>query len=449
MKFENSKDLFSFKNLYWFYIVLMGLVFTFLVPPFQKLDEHTHYNRVLSISDGQLFCGTNKQFDINAGEYDLQNEMQFFEIVHDYEKKFPIYLIHFKENNREDRVPLGMNACLQNFVGYLPNVLGIFVGRIFKLPLLSFYLARLSGFLFFIFCMYLSLNLFKGNIYYWIVLLFGLFIKVIFQVTTISYDVVQLSLTPLFFSLFIRLVTKSNNEKRDRFLLGILLIVNYVFVKPGYYLLILLYILTFKKYSKKEVVNVIIFLCATFLSFIVYYFTSRVGNFNGDDFQMEFLKTNPVFFVTVIYRTTMESLPRYINEMIGSFGYNDYDLSSIVRYLYLIFLVNTFINLAKKGKKERINFGIIKVGILISMLIGTYVVLHFAMYSVWTPVGKNVVDGVQGRYFLPLLPYIFLIVIELCRRLNKKTNIQKIIVLLIFVIVIVDISVKIYKRFYD
>ena len=27
MKFENSKDLFSFKNLYWFYIVLMGLVF--------------------------------------------------------------------------------------------------------------------------------------------------------------------------------------------------------------------------------------------------------------------------------------------------------------------------------------------------------------------------------------------------------------------------------------
>ena len=83
------------------------------------------------------------------------------------------------------------------------------------------------------------------------------------------------------------------------------------------------------------------------------------------------------------------------------------------------------------------------------MLIGTYVVLHFAMYSVWTPVGKNVVDGVQGRYFLPLLPYIFLIVIELCRRLNKKTNIQKIIVLLIFVIVIVDISVKIYKRFYD
>ena len=51
----------------------------------------------------------------------------------------------------------------------------------------------------------------------------------------------------------------------------------------------------------------------------------------------------------------------------------------------------------------------------------TIVLLIFtSLYIQWTAVGAPVIDGVQGRYFLPIL---LLVPIALCRGKNKKTHV--------------------------
>jgi len=32
--------------------------------------------------------------------------------------------------------------------------------------------------------------------------------------------------------------------------------------------------------------------------------------------------------------------------------------------------------------------------------------VFFSLYVIWTPVGAPVIDGVQGRYFLPIAPFL-------------------------------------------
>ena len=54
--------------------------------------------------------------------------------------------------------------------------------------------------------------------------------------------------------------------------------------------------------------------------------------------------------------------------------------------------------------KERLLFVIIAVGIFLLILTG--------LYLSWTLVGKDIIDGVQGRYFIPIaiLPLLCLVI---------------------------------------
>ena len=48
-----------------------------------------------------------------------------------------------------------------------------------------------------------------------------------------------------------------------------------------------------------------------------------------------------------------------------------------------------------------------------------------AMYSMlilWTPISKDYIEGVQGRYFLPAAPLAFLAIRSNKRYLNEKIN---------------------------
>ena len=44
------------------------------------------------------------------------------------------------------------------------------------------------------------------------------------------------------------------------------------------------------------------------------------------------------------------------------------------------------------------------------IVVGTALLIIGAMYISWTGVGAEVVEGVQGRYFIPLLPLLLLCV---------------------------------------
>ena len=63
------------------------------------------------------------------------------------------------------------------------------------------------------------------------------------------------------------------------------------------------------------------------------------------------------------------------------------------------------------------------------------ILLMTALYLTWTPVGKYMVDGIQGRYFLPLAPLGSVVFLAACaRKQHWKRSTTQIVILALIVI---------------
>src|SRR3989338_423860 len=135
------------------YIFILGLAFTFLVPPLQKPDEHGHFIRSILLSHGRIFL-TNK-------DAHLPIEKQYYDLVHDPLLNAIPYHSQIKFNTEWYRGPLFATKDSYKMVNettwgqfmlpassYIPYAVGISMARLFHLnAYLTFFMGRLTMFL--------------------------------------------------------------------------------------------------------------------------------------------------------------------------------------------------------------------------------------------------------------------------------------------------------------
>lgn len=92
-------------------ILLLGLVFTFAIPPFQKPDENVHFLRAVALSDGQFFCSSdengNGRFLIHQKYFDYITDVGTHRIAFNYNEKFFLNDIVKAEEKKSDVKDLG------------------------------------------------------------------------------------------------------------------------------------------------------------------------------------------------------------------------------------------------------------------------------------------------------------------------------------------------------
>jgi uncharacterized membrane protein len=49
-------------------------------------------------------------------------------------------------------------------------------------------------------------------------------------------------------------------------------------------------------------------------------------------------------------------------------------------------------------------------GILAAVIVASLLILSLSQYLIWTELGAGVIEGLQGRYFLPIAPLALLLV---------------------------------------
>jgi uncharacterized membrane protein len=121
--------------------------------------------------------------------------------------------------------------------------------------------------------------------------------------------------------------------------------------------------------------------------------------------QMAFIREHPERFAAVCAYTFRISVVEYGRQIVGVLGWLQIRLPE---WLYAGMWVVLGLSTGFQGLKERENFTpaarVFCGGLAATILLCVYV----ALYEMWNPVGAPVIDGVQGRYFILMLPLLSL-----------------------------------------
>jgi uncharacterized membrane protein len=124
--------------------------------------------------------------------------------------------------------------------------------------------------------------------------------------------------------------------------------------------------------------------------------------------QLQFMLSSLTTSVSIFIRSFVNNT-YYITQLF-SFGWLTYSPPEVFIYLYIgffalvAFVYSKYENGAINIEDTKMSF-ISRFGIFIVIAL-SYVLVNLLLYLTWTPVGAGTIQGVQGRYFIPLLLFL-------------------------------------------
>ena len=142
-----------------------------------------------------------------------------------------------------------------------------------------------------------------------------------------------------------------------------------------------------------------------------------------------------------IFITTKELGYIYIRQMIGVLGWLSIPIpESVCNRVILVF----FLMLMVLYENIKLNIKILS-GVIFIFL---YLMILYLELVTWTPIGKTIIEGVQGRYFLPFLPFIMLAMPSFKLNLSENWKCFFKIFIMFFVINVLCVSLHCMHVYY-
>jgi hypothetical protein len=135
--------------------------------------------------------------------------------------------------------------------------------------------------------------------------------------------------------------------------------------------------------------------------------------------QLRYILTHPAAFLQTVLSDLWDHGPRYLREWAGVYGYGYWSVPSVTYVLYALALgLALFVREgeADPGKRTRVS--------LASVFVGSYLATVASLYISSTLVGSPDIEGVQGRYLIPVMPLLFLALagLPVARRLRASAR---------------------------
>ena len=396
-----------------------GMVFVLSLPPYTAPDEGTHISTTYAFVSE--FLGEDPIFDeanhvISRGtDGDIGGEAQVSLVkFHDlYEAvKYPSGDLErdFARGGKLD-VP---------FSCYLPQILGVLLGVLLKFSgFWTLYLGKVFAMLFFTICIFFSIKLIPwGKMVIMTVALLPMSMEL---ASSFSYDCVLNALCILFISYTLHLICKKDKMTwKDFLFLGIIICV-IAPCKMFYFLIAgMLYLIPKEKYKSKKTywmmnTGILVAGLAVLIIMRFQFLTSHVGGATPSaiedatvNYSIATILGDIPHSISVLFNTAIIKSEFYYNSMWGN------QLGSLQVYIPTFVITSFVLVLFTAGvcttREERViyepdaKFRLVNLGLSLLMILG----ILAALWIGWTPVTYGVIEGVQGRYFLPFLPMIFL-----------------------------------------
>ena len=412
-----------------------GYAFVKLTPPLWGLDEQSHFARVFHIVRGEFISNQDKDNKANT------IPDNFFEL---YEHRTRDILDVIKQDTvlgRQDVTDLTTYEKItqepfdksEHFFPFIANysvlaypgpIVGVMLSQLLDLNMGdTFLMARLFSLVSYIVIAAIGIWLMRAYKIRWLFLLIALIPTAIFQSSVVTADTMLIGSMLLFFALTYRVVMDKTVSKSILVWFAIfaliipLLKLNYIFV-----VIAAILALPVKSIGKKKmavvyksiliigsVLVVAFWSLATNVTSTPEYSQRADGASVIPSDQISFALHNPIAFAAAILRSFINYGDGYYQGLLFTVSGNAITTPLFITILLTIALIGA----ALVAKEELIRAR--KLIIYICAGVTVMAVTVFAsLYAAFTPVGFPYVDGVQGRYFLPgLLPILMLIALVL------------------------------------
>lgn len=445
---------------------VFGLLAVFMIPPGWNSDEYQHFFRVEQLTDGKLFA-VNEQGEragsvggyVNRGAAELLWRYGFEteEAQANPSSAWEIWQDGGARTDRDDRVYMSFNgSAVYPPVTYIPQIVGNATGRMLGLPVYgSFLLARLFGLVFYIMAVFMAIRLIpRGK---WIVLAVSLLATSIIQAAALSADAVTFSVIALFIAYVLHLAASRRPlDNKQTVVIGILMVCMGL-VKPTYIALLPVIGLLFlnkenQKWSIIAKVGLSVMM-AVAAALIWLKLTGYVGTNGGpessNDLQLQYILSNPPEFIAAVFRTYFGVVPGGYWNKFYEVAFTNYiwDTARIASgYTFLTFMgIILSLGIVDKAQVARAKAHAWIEGILmVGTFVATFFLINLALYLYFTPVGQNMVEGVQARY---LFPFLILLLLPF-QNTYRDQRLAKVMMLGALLIALVASFVGVYKTIY-
>jgi uncharacterized membrane protein len=413
---------------------LWGLTLLILTPPLQVPDELAHFDRSFQVSEFTMMAA--KQGDLSGGTLPQilkvdQAKFNFLPFSAERKLSRSQYFTIRKEspamnpeNLKKREFYYFPNTTLYPPVPYLFSGLGIAIARFFSMTVLDgFYMARLFNLLAAIGLIYGAMHLLRRlpELQLMLFLIAGMPMTA-FELMSVSADCITFSFAVLVFACIVNLSLKWNRR------VYVLLVASCVLLglcKQVYAFLPLVSFIFWRsipRSSFRKTGCVMLVIASSLVPMVVWsmlvksIYVSPIKGIHIEPVeQMRYFIDNwhtliPYFIKDIFYN----NLRSYGYSMYGLLGWLDTPLpcKNAVLYICLCF-ASVLLLIRRKALPQALNcrgdnglvMSIATRTLLLSIVLVSVFIIVLSLYLSWNPVGALSLEGIQGRYFIPLLPF--------------------------------------------
>lgn len=446
-------------------VIIYGLILIVIMSPGANPDEGLHYEQTLQVSNVVMRQENPYSIDDAYTNYDSWGDhtnvsYSYNRLLRDFNKPFKLA----GKSHELDPTIEGL------YIGYyIPQLIGLLTMRLMNAPMLQiFYAGRLTNLIFYSICVYIALKNAKSHkLLLGVIATLPIFVQ---QAASYSYDASVNGFILISISFLLKWLKQDEQISKKDFIIVFITCLLLAPAKVVYGLFPLLYFFVpYTKFgSKKKKYLMTIALCLPSVCLIGYQVLLRtwdivanmlagdsnnvlsLGNsgllFEGDTgdkplaklYTITYMLENPVETIMIYVRSIRMWISTWFYQSLGR-GLAGVTLilpMTVIRVIIVLIVLAVLQadNFTMSFKMRGVTLGVC---VIIAMLVLT------TMLTGWTRRDDIYIQGMQGRYFCPLLPYFFSIFSN--KKLKIKYNCEKPV---IFTIICIMFFIMVYVLAY-
>lgn len=409
-------------------------IFYFLATPFGNgTDEVSHFLRVFKIS--QKYTNIRLEEDSlfppafsKLVDYKNNRDMKYTNYINEYDA------FSMNSPERKDLISEYWNIKLYSPLQYVPQVIGVTIGRILSDNIVTIGMCgRITGYIFWVAMCSLAIKIVPNKKVFFLIIC--LLPVNIFSAICISGDTVTNAVCTLFIAiLYKKIYLKEKIVKKEKIFLIVLacmISLCKIVYLPFVTLVLLLKEENFenKKEWKKFVITLIIASIIVGLSWFVIGSINLSNSNTASKDQLRYILMNPFEYCAILTRTFCEKGAQYIYQLCTGDELMCHAKTTVYPVISYVISIVLFMSLFTNENGKNLEVNTLR-KIWVSLIIfGTCILIATAIYIQWTSlpgigkIGNEVVKGIQGRYFIPVV----LLLIFVANKTKLSTN-QKVLI---------------------